>query len=966
MKPISKTFFSLVVIFALLFNDVVITARARGREAAVFRLLNENERHSSSPNLEKKDVKNQNNETNDGNFRLKSERKNQIVAHRDKNNFNMKFLITLLILCAVGFLIVIGGAIGKSYLNSKREKEDEIFKKDVLTEKVQQQLEKEKQNELFLEYCQLFQTLGKLVETNILLGKFHVQELNDLKKETLDTNAQAVISKMDSIALQFTNEEKAFTRQNYENCYNAFHWRSPITDVGGISKDLTFTEADFLNVKDMLVTAKAQVKKAAESAHVTPSDYLELGDLVEQGTEAYSTLTEIHDKAKEKTLGDINKYNPINIETPANTFIGDAKLGGQIASGAWSLYKGIVELDEIKEKAEKDNLGWARKGLAYVTSGWEMLENTFKTSNTVVGMVGGTSLNIPFTGLVTITLKLVAAISNYKVAYDTWSADKTDLKELTKDLKFWDMMDAICDLIQELANDLIIIAPLTAGLSAGLGIALKVVFGLIGIFTAWMKLRKSRAIHEKIIVGLKKVTSEQEKNTKVMSEELTKKYCVKINEILRQYLDHEFKRFEQDLVYKRNLAEEQYNAEFEKQNPGLGSFKTFKAKWSNQIESANVQVLTNICANSHENCFKSFNALIENGIYPFARDGYRQYAQKMVEDSIIAVRSGPINSALVVLQGNDNTHNTQSLEFSLMTNGYVPAYQSSGYNIFVCRSCLDTSLVVESLTFGNTDDKYPVKDKAHIQDTIHIRNLANNVETVQFMNAILGDSDTTKEAHDYAIIHGASAPELKTFTKSTTFDFYSLVIYSGKTFPSSNTYPLLGAIATTNYFYLFGASSSSETDIRNQLCKSGSACSFHIVRVDEGPPSRIVENDHSLDVRVRTEAYDHSSHIHEKGYLYAFSTKSADNQLYINAGWEAINSVDISFESAKFRLYRKKIHDVSSILTREYDVDPKSIWDGMKNLEKTSSRSILALTKKVHCETCKTAFANTVYGFCIF
>ena len=957
MKPISRTFFSIFFIFAFLFNDVVITVQVRSREKVVFDLLNE-----------RQDAKNQN-ETVDGKYRLKSETKNQAATETNRAITNTKTReLILLSLAAIGLLIAIGAAIGKSYFDSKREKEDEMFKKQVLTEKVQQQIEKEKQNEFFLEYCQLFQTLGKLVETNILLGKFHVHETSqsvaELKTKTATTETTALLSKVDPIVLQFTNEEKSFTRQTYANCYNSFHWRTSIPDVGGISHDMKFDETDFSNIRQVFITAKTQVK---EAVHTSPSDYLSLADLVGQGKEAYSTLSELEKTARENKLAEINSFNPINIETPANTFIGDAKLGGQIAGGAWSLYKKIVELDEIKDKAELENLGHARKGLTYITCGWEMLENLFKTSNTVVGMVGGASLNVPFTGLVTLTLKLVSAISNYKVAYDQWSSDKTDLKVLAKDLKFWDMMDSICDLLQELANDMILISPLTAGVSAVLGISLKVVFGLIGVFSAWMRLRKSRQIHAQIIAGLEHVTGVQQKNTKVMSERLTKEYCLTVNQILRQYLDHEFKRFEEDLVYKRNLAEEQYENDLygPKANPGLSSYTQKVADWNSNIESANAQVLDIVCADSNENCLTSFNALIANAIIPFGREGYRRYAQPSLEASMKAVRSGPINSALAVLQGSEKTN---SIEFSLMTNGYVPAYQSPSYNIFVCRRCLDTSLLVESLTFGNTDDKYPVSGKTHIQDTIHVKNLANNVETVQFMNAVLGNSDPTKENNDYGIVHGASTPELKTLPKTNSFDFFSLVIYSGKAFPNPKSYPLLGAISTSGkYFYLFGASSSSETDVRGQLCKTGTtSCNFRIVRVDQGQASRVVENAHSSSVRVTTEEYDHSAHINEKGYMYAFSTNPENNQVYIDAGWTAINSENIAFESVNFKLYRKKVHDVSSILTREYEINPKNIWSGMKTLEKASSRAILQLTKKVHCETCKVAFANTVYGLTFF
>lgn len=694
MKTINKTLFSLFVIFALLFNDFVITTDDIVKQKTLFHHITKNLSSSSDSLKNKKEAEN-NLHQNGVNYRLKSERNNKISAVVDRAKANVKELITLLVLSAVALVIAIGFSIGKSYIDSKREKENEIFKKEVLTQKIEQQIEKEKQNELFIEYCQLFQTLGKLVESNILLGKFHVGETSEslaFLKDKAPSNT--LISKVDSIVAQFTNEEKQFTRQTYENCYNAFHFRTVIPDVGGISKDLTFEEGDFVKMKETIIAAKTQVKEAVK---VDPSDYLKLAELVEKGSEAYSTVSEIKSKGEENKLEKINSYNPINIEEPAKTFIGDAKIGGQIASGAWSLYKKIVELDEISDTAEKEKLGNARKGLAYVTCGWEMLENVFKTSNSVVGNIGGTSLNIPFTGLVTVTLKLISAISNYKVAYSEWSKDKTDLKDLAKNLKFWDMMDAICDLLQELANDLILISPLTVGVSAVLGIALKVVFGLIGVFTAWMRLKKSRDIHKKIIAGLEKVTKDQKKNTKSMSEELTKKYCAQINEILRQYLNQEFSRFEKDLLYKRNLVEEQYDADLAEANtPNLKA--AMVANWNSKIEAANDHALKVICAYSHDNCLKSYNALSEKYYYPFDKSGYQRYAQAMFANAVSSIRTGPINSALSVLQGTDKT---QSIQFSLMTNGYVPAYQSSTFNIFVCRSCLDTSLLVESKILMN-------------------------------------------------------------------------------------------------------------------------------------------------------------------------------------------------------------------------------------------------------------------------
>lgn len=231
------------------------------------------------------------------------------------------------------------------------------------------------------------------------------------------------------------------------------------------------------------------------------------------------------------------------------------------------------------------------------------------------------------------------------------------------------------------------------------------------------------------------------------------------------------------------------------------------------------------------------------------------------------------------------------------------------------------------------------------------------------MNAILGEIDITKKELNYAIVHGASAPELKSFPKSNDFGFYSLVIFSGKKIPNTKIAPLGAISAGTKYFYLIGSYSSDNTEVKQYICQSTTPCSFHIVRVDLGKANHVVENAHSSNVNVRSEAYDHSSHINEKGYLYAFTEDSENNSfLTETTGWKAINKENIEFDGVKFKVYKKKIHDVSSIMTKEYDINPKNIWSGIKTLEKLGSREILKLTKKVYCENCKVAFPNTIYG----
>ena len=193
-----------------------------------------------------------------------------------------------------------------------------------------------------------------------------------------------------------------------------------------------------------------------------------------------------------------------------------------------------------------------------------------------------------------------------------------------------------------------------------------------------------------------------------------------------------------------------------------------------------------------------------------------------------------------------------------------------------------------------------------------------------------------------------------------------MVIFYGKTIPNEKVTPL-GSISTTSkFFYLIGSYSSDSNEVKQFICKSTTSCSFHIVRVDQGQASHVVENSHSMDVRVRSEAYDHSNHISEKGYLYAFSLSSEDQSLFTKTGWTAINSENIVFEGSNFKIYRKKIHDASSILTTEYEIDPKNIWSGIKKLEKLGSREIIKLTKKVYCENCKVAFPNTIYGLFFF
>lgn len=465
-----------------------------------------------------------------------------------------------------------------------------------------------------------------------------------------------------------------------------------------------------------MISNKRFWKEAAIAAGTGASSLFEVAVEEKFGTDAIKDVTDAGKSLEEYEKVDSFKLIDVPEDIEFNIFSA-VNFAGSSVSTLIQLKGQLKELQEIGEETKEDEK-WKtfRKILKYVATGFEMMNNIVKSVfSGIETFTGGIKLNFPFLSIVAALAKFTdATINLVKFRRENLKLKTDKVEGLALDLQaehsflFWDMVDGGMSLLSESVEFiLIMLGTATAGVTLIINAAVKLFVTVIQTIAAAMKLKKLRALKQKMIdmmnSQLKDFKTESEANHQRVSIER----CAQLSSIFKNLIDGELEEFQQMIIGKQTF------------------FDTFKAEIDSTegkslISEKNKRIVDLVCTESPASCFDFLESLEIDKTF-INTDTVLQAKLKQIGKSqsvgsitsIMSVYKGLVGQSRDIAAASSAEEITYTLTLSskLVQYGYTPIFFSPRYDIYACRGCgsqknqlsdvqgfLQSSVVMEKFT----------------------------------------------------------------------------------------------------------------------------------------------------------------------------------------------------------------------------------------------------------------------------
>ena len=740
MKSILRQLFSLLLIFLILNQDLLISAHTLTREkhSHESRIL----ASRASPTF--KAIRDRA-ESSSNSTHLKHSR---TKASTETETEKAKQLETLLIIAIVFIVLIIVAAVAKKIVDRVVKKELEFLSKEVNKQKVQVMEVRKKENKMYIEFCLGYQKMSRLFKAYSLLTRLHKEEITDtLLKIKAQLPGSAVkdqktfteLSKIDQTRFKTfakTASKKLNSAMN-ENCFNAYRLRNEFVAEEVLGDDYAgFSEEEFALVEQAMQAHKAGMKEYAGAAG---------GVLVEEalettlGSDAAETIILMKDATE--TGKPTESFKIVKMGEEGLKFMDYFRDSATIGA---SLVNIGMKIKEIKELAQSENCdNTFRRIFKYLMMGLEIMDNLFSMGGSIANLITTASASFPFTDVLVKVMKFADSLLDYVEKNTAYKADLTNPgKKMSKDFKYWDSFDAGFAAVQSVAQTLLtLIAPATVGASTIIKLGINLFFSVTSLFFSVMKLKKVRALKNEIVAYLSKKTTAFVDEADKVHKRLVNEKCAHHSTFLRNFLDSELSELDENLMLnERALA-----------NLLKGSSASIsEEQLKTTVIQQNTKILTAICKEDNQYCPEFLDALTIDKTFINADVNLKALLKKVGQinsmgsaNSVISVYKGMVSTEGPVAADQDYA---VGLTEKLLSSEYDPVYQSPRFDVFVCRGCGDQSnRLAEVQNFLNTKELKEVvlKDATKynvVQDSLQFVNV-NKKETDEISEYLVGVYD---------------------------------------------------------------------------------------------------------------------------------------------------------------------------------------------------------------------------------
>jgi hypothetical protein len=482
-----------------------------------------------------------------------------------------------------------------------------------------------------------------------------------------------------------------------------------------------------------------------------------------------------------------------------------------------------------------------------------------------------------------------------------------------------------------------------------IGLALKPVFAAVGVFTAAMKLKKVRAIKNEILGALAKINADQAKSTAGIENGLLHDLCIKYGSILTNFLENEFSTLEQDLIAKNDYAKTAAKDAIDNflYNPrDTTNLQTAKEqRLASFMDMQNSKMMKTMCDFSSDLCLKFFAAVKSQ--YPFSANDYHSLAKPILEKAAADLISGPINSAISVM--NDGSSESIRQMFELSSNDYIPVVQTHSHYVFVCRSCLDQSKAVSAFENNLPHDNF-AGDKyknALGQDTLQ-QILTNSVvikkgetkELARYLYAKLDNVIQDNLQHLVTLASGTTITYAKTARATKVHRFRRLLFITDDELAKkadSPLYTLLGVKSVGGtIIHLIGSFQDNISSDKTIFCPS---------------------NDKACTLKVTSDSDNDNENL---ALVYGIHVKDeavSANLIYNDKlGWKLVNLVPVLVSGVNVQVYSKTILDQTGMEDRERARGIINLFQNAGEQRAATNQLIIKTLITESCDRCRKHF----------